>query len=204
MGTQVSERPLGQGFWMSAKASGRRERTLPARNANSATSVSSTGASPVVSAGCLRRGGLGLPGRRAVRRRGPTARLLRRLRGGDGHRATVGPQKCSTGRSSSAPWYWIGSPIQVTIGDPRAEQRCALAFPEAVGPFWVKGAGHFLPWGTPRKHRPEPSDSSCERPTSEPLALTPHSYLNRAPHHEGREGQTGRRGPRGAQAAEGG
>ncbi|MEU8221111.1 alpha/beta hydrolase [Kribbella sp. NPDC048915] len=26
------------------------------------------------------------------------------------------------------------------------EERCAIGFPEAVGPFWVKGAGHFLPW----------------------------------------------------------
>ncbi|MEV0802594.1 alpha/beta hydrolase [Kribbella sp. NPDC050281] len=29
------------------------------------------------------------------------------------------------------------------------EERCALAFPEAVGPFWVKGAGHFMPWERP-------------------------------------------------------
>lgn len=37
---------------------------------------------------------------------------------------------------------------QVTLGD-HSEQRCAIAFPEAVGPFWVKGAGHFMPWETP-------------------------------------------------------
>ncbi|GAA0582640.1 alpha/beta hydrolase [Kribbella sandramycini] len=37
---------------------------------------------------------------------------------------------------------------QVTIGD-HVEARCALAFPGAVGPFWVKGAGHFLPWERP-------------------------------------------------------
>lgn len=38
---------------------------------------------------------------------------------------------------------------QVTIGD-HVEQRCAIALPEAVGPFWVKGAGHFLPWERPQ------------------------------------------------------
>jgi pimeloyl-ACP methyl ester carboxylesterase len=37
---------------------------------------------------------------------------------------------------------------QVTVGE-HAEERCALAFPEAVGPVWVKGAGHFLPWERP-------------------------------------------------------
>jgi pimeloyl-ACP methyl ester carboxylesterase len=37
---------------------------------------------------------------------------------------------------------------QVTVGD-HIEQRCAIAFPEAVGPFWVKGAGHFMPWEAP-------------------------------------------------------
>ena len=37
---------------------------------------------------------------------------------------------------------------QVTIGD-HIEQRCAIAFPEAVGPFWVKGAGQFMPWERP-------------------------------------------------------
>ncbi|SDS62994.1 alpha/beta fold hydrolase [Microlunatus soli] len=34
---------------------------------------------------------------------------------------------------------------QVTIGD-HVEERCAIALPQAVGPFWMKGAGHFLPW----------------------------------------------------------
>ncbi|SRR6266545_884787 len=37
---------------------------------------------------------------------------------------------------------------QLTVGD-HIEQRCALAFPEAVGPFWVKGAGHFMPLERP-------------------------------------------------------
>ncbi|WP_350278247.1 alpha/beta hydrolase [Kribbella sp. HUAS MG21] len=37
---------------------------------------------------------------------------------------------------------------QVTLGD-HADQRCAIAFPDAVGPFWIKGAGHFLPWERP-------------------------------------------------------
>ncbi|MEV0285408.1 alpha/beta hydrolase [Kribbella sp. NPDC050820] len=37
---------------------------------------------------------------------------------------------------------------QVTIRN-HIEQRCALAFPEALGPFWVKGAGHFMAWERP-------------------------------------------------------
>ncbi|MFD3402070.1 alpha/beta fold hydrolase [Kribbella sp. NPDC058693] len=37
---------------------------------------------------------------------------------------------------------------QVTVGE-HAEERCALAFPAGVGPFWVKGAGHFMPWERP-------------------------------------------------------
>lgn len=37
---------------------------------------------------------------------------------------------------------------QVTVGD-HIEEKCAIAFPEAVGPFWVKGAGHFMPWERP-------------------------------------------------------
>ncbi|GAB2604653.1 alpha/beta fold hydrolase [Kribbella endophytica] len=37
---------------------------------------------------------------------------------------------------------------QVTLGD-HIDQRCALAFPGAAGPLWVKGAGHFLPWERP-------------------------------------------------------
>jgi pimeloyl-ACP methyl ester carboxylesterase len=61
-------------------------------------------------------------------------------------------------RPRSAP-EMIGQPVrqqalvligadQVTVGD-HAEQRCAVAFPEAVGPFWVSGAGHFMPWERP-------------------------------------------------------
>jgi pimeloyl-ACP methyl ester carboxylesterase len=38
---------------------------------------------------------------------------------------------------------------QVTVGD-HIEERCVLAFPNAVGPFWVKGAGHFMPWERPQ------------------------------------------------------
>lgn len=34
---------------------------------------------------------------------------------------------------------------QVTLGE-HIEEKCAIAFPAAVGPFWVKGAGHFMPW----------------------------------------------------------
>lgn len=37
---------------------------------------------------------------------------------------------------------------QVTLGD-HIEEKAAIAFPEAVGPFWVKGAGHFMPWERP-------------------------------------------------------
>jgi pimeloyl-ACP methyl ester carboxylesterase len=37
---------------------------------------------------------------------------------------------------------------QVTIGD-HIEERCALAYPNVVGPFWVKNAGHFMPWEQP-------------------------------------------------------
>ena len=29
---------------------------------------------------------------------------------------------------------------------PSFPQRCAVAFPQAVGPFVVPGAGHFLQW----------------------------------------------------------
>jgi len=38
---------------------------------------------------------------------------------------------------------------QVTLGE-HLEEKCAIAFPEAVGPFWVKGAGHFMPWEKPQ------------------------------------------------------
>ncbi|MDN3239109.1 alpha/beta fold hydrolase [Glycomyces tritici] len=37
---------------------------------------------------------------------------------------------------------------QVTLGE-HIEEQCAIAFPAAVGPFWVKGAGHFMPWERP-------------------------------------------------------
>ncbi|GAB3645133.1 alpha/beta hydrolase [Glycomyces tarimensis] len=37
---------------------------------------------------------------------------------------------------------------QVTLGD-HLEEKCAIAFPAAVGPFWIKGAGHFMPWERP-------------------------------------------------------
>jgi pimeloyl-ACP methyl ester carboxylesterase len=37
---------------------------------------------------------------------------------------------------------------QVTVGT-HIEEKAAIAFPEAVGPFWVKGAGHFMPWERP-------------------------------------------------------
>jgi pimeloyl-ACP methyl ester carboxylesterase len=37
---------------------------------------------------------------------------------------------------------------QVTIGD-HVDERATVALPQAVGPFWIKGAGHFLPWERP-------------------------------------------------------
>jgi pimeloyl-ACP methyl ester carboxylesterase len=37
---------------------------------------------------------------------------------------------------------------QITVRN-HVEERCLAAFPNAVGPFWVKGAGHFLPWERP-------------------------------------------------------
>jgi pimeloyl-ACP methyl ester carboxylesterase len=37
---------------------------------------------------------------------------------------------------------------QVTLGE-HIEERCAIAFPEAVGQFWVEDAGHFVPWERP-------------------------------------------------------
>jgi pimeloyl-ACP methyl ester carboxylesterase len=39
-------------------------------------------------------------------------------------------------------------PDQVTLGE-HIPERCAIAFPRAVGPFWVPGAGHFMPWEKP-------------------------------------------------------
>jgi hypothetical protein len=30
------------------------------------------------------------------------------------------------------------------------EARCEVAYPQLVGPFWVKGAGHFLCWEKPK------------------------------------------------------
>ncbi|GAA1987889.1 alpha/beta hydrolase [Catenulispora subtropica] len=38
-----------------------------------------------------------------------------------------------------------------TLGDPRtAEARCEVAYPRLVGPFWIRGAGHFLGWEKPK------------------------------------------------------
>jgi pimeloyl-ACP methyl ester carboxylesterase len=38
---------------------------------------------------------------------------------------------------------------QVTLAN-HIDQRCAVAFRKAVGPFWIKDAGHFLPWERPQ------------------------------------------------------
>lgn len=53
------------------------------------------------------------------------------------------------GRPVRQPALVLVGTDQVTVGD-HVEQRCAIAFPEATGPFWVKGAGHFLPWERPQ------------------------------------------------------
>ncbi|MER5426554.1 alpha/beta fold hydrolase [Streptosporangium roseum] len=33
--------------------------------------------------------------------------------------------------------------------DELVAERCAVAYPQVVGPFWVPGAGHFMPWEKP-------------------------------------------------------
>lgn len=37
----------------------------------------------------------------------------------------------------------------VVLGE-NIEARCEVAYPRLVGPFWIKGAGHFLAWEKPR------------------------------------------------------
>lgn len=63
-----------------------------------------------------------------------------------GTRPTSGPEM--TDRPVDKPVLVLVGPDQVTLGDHVAE-RCAIAFPQAVGPFWVPGAGHFMPWEKP-------------------------------------------------------
>ncbi|GAA2372066.1 alpha/beta fold hydrolase [Nonomuraea africana] len=53
-----------------------------------------------------------------------------------------------TDRPVQQPTLVLIGPDQVTIGDHIAE-RCAIAYPQVVGPFWVPGAGHFMPWEKP-------------------------------------------------------
>ena len=48
---------------------------------------------------------------------------------------------------------------QVTVGE-HVERRCALALPGAIGPFWLRDAGHFLPWERPETS-PAPSPPSA-------------------------------------------
>ena len=37
---------------------------------------------------------------------------------------------------------------QVTLSED-VEAKCEVAYPDLVGPFWIKGAGHFLSWEKP-------------------------------------------------------
>jgi pimeloyl-ACP methyl ester carboxylesterase len=49
----------------------------------------------------------------------------------------------------------VRQPTMVLVGTDAAtlgasvEERCAVAYPELVGPFWIKNAGHFLCWEKP-------------------------------------------------------
>ncbi|GAA4901459.1 pimeloyl-ACP methyl ester carboxylesterase [Stackebrandtia albiflava] len=48
------------------------------------------------------------------------------------------------------PALMLIGPDQVTVGEPsHVERRAAIAFPRLVGPFWVPGCGHFMPWEKP-------------------------------------------------------
>lgn len=50
----------------------------------------------------------------------------------------------------------VRQPTMVLVGadcvtlDTHIEERCALAYPDLVGPYWIKGAGHFLCWEKPK------------------------------------------------------
>ena len=63
-----------------------------------------------------------------------------------GTRPVSGPEM--TDRPVDKPVLVLVGPDQVTLGEHVAE-RCAVAFPQVVGPFWVPGAGHFMPWEKP-------------------------------------------------------
>ncbi|MFI1093778.1 alpha/beta fold hydrolase [Streptomyces sp. NPDC020917] len=49
----------------------------------------------------------------------------------------------------------IQQPVLVLVGTDQAtlgehvEAKCEVAYPQLVGPFWIKGAGHFLSWEKP-------------------------------------------------------
>jgi pimeloyl-ACP methyl ester carboxylesterase len=51
-------------------------------------------------------------------------------------------------RPVQQPVLMLIGPDQVTLGDHIA-QRAAIAYPQIIGPFWVPGAGHFMPWEKP-------------------------------------------------------
>ncbi|MFI7272515.1 alpha/beta fold hydrolase [Streptomyces sp. NPDC049879] len=63
-----------------------------------------------------------------------------------GTRPVSGPEL--TDRPVEQPALILIGTDQVTLGE-HVDERCALAFPRAVGPFWIRGAGHFLPWEKP-------------------------------------------------------
>jgi pimeloyl-ACP methyl ester carboxylesterase len=63
-----------------------------------------------------------------------------------GTRPVSGPEL--TDQPVDKPVLVLIGPDQVTLGEHVAE-RCAVAFPQLVGPFWVPGAGHFMPWEKP-------------------------------------------------------
>lgn len=53
-----------------------------------------------------------------------------------------------TDRPVRQPVLVLVGPEQVTVGE-HVPERAAIAFPQVVGPFWVPGAGHFMPWEKP-------------------------------------------------------
>jgi pimeloyl-ACP methyl ester carboxylesterase len=63
-----------------------------------------------------------------------------------GTRPVSGPEL--TDRPVRQPALVLVGRDQVTLGE-HLEERCAIAYPACVGPFWIDGAGHFLPWEKP-------------------------------------------------------
>jgi pimeloyl-ACP methyl ester carboxylesterase len=63
-----------------------------------------------------------------------------------GTRALSGPEM--TDRPVRQPTLVLIGMDQVTLSD-HVEAKCRIAFPDATGPFWVRDAGHFMPWEQP-------------------------------------------------------